>query len=88
MNFFLFCGSNLSSGLRRNRSYSKRRAEFRANIHQAKNEEKIKNYRHKCAVCGRTDTDNPGLEFRYCSKCDGYYCYCMDHINNHVHVVK
>ena len=43
-------------------------------------------YRHKCTVCGRTDTDYPNLEFRYCSKCNGYYCYCMDHINNHVHI--
>lgn len=45
-------------------------------------------YLHKCAVCGITDADNPNMEFRYCSKCDGYYCYCMDHINNHVHVQK
>jgi membrane associated rhomboid family serine protease len=43
-------------------------------------------YRHKCAVCGITDADDPNMEFRYCSKCDGYYCYCMDHINNHIHI--
>lgn len=43
-------------------------------------------YRHKCTVCGRTDTDCPDLEFRYCSKCAGYFCYCIDHINNHTHV--
>lgn len=43
-------------------------------------------YRHKCAVCGITDQDDPTMEFRYCSKCDGYYCYCMNHINNHVHI--
>ena len=43
-------------------------------------------YRHKCAVCGITDADDPNMEFRYCSKCDGYYCYCMNHINNHVHI--
>lgn len=43
-------------------------------------------YRHKCTVCGRTDTSCPGLEFRYCSKCKGYFCYCIDHINNHTHV--
>lgn len=43
-------------------------------------------YRHKCAVCGRTDVSDPDLEFRYCSKCNGYYCYCQDHINNHAHV--
>ena len=43
-------------------------------------------YTHKCTVCGRTDVSNPELEFRYCSKCRGYYCYCQDHINNHVHI--
>ena len=45
-----------------------------------------KGYIHKCAVCGKTDTDYPDMEFRYCSKCEGYYCYCMDHINDHEHV--
>ena len=45
-----------------------------------------KGYLHKCSVCGITDADNPNMEFRYCSKCNGYYCYCMDHINNHTHV--
>ena len=43
-------------------------------------------YTHKCTVCGRTDVSNPELEFRYCSKCNGYYCYCEDHINNHEHI--
>lgn len=43
-------------------------------------------YTHKCSVCGRTDVSNPELEFRYCSKCNGYYCYCEDHINNHTHI--
>lgn len=43
-------------------------------------------YTHKCTVCGRTDVSNPELEFRYCSKCKGYYCYCGDHINNHSHI--
>lgn len=45
-----------------------------------------KPYHHKCTVCGRTDTEFPDLEFRYCSRCNGYYCYCMDHINQHEHV--
>lgn len=43
-------------------------------------------YTHRCTVCGRTDVSNPELEFRYCSKCKGYYCYCQDHINNHAHI--
>lgn len=44
------------------------------------------NFNHRCAVCGRTDVTNPELEFRYCSKCNGYYCYCEDHINSHAHI--
>jgi membrane associated rhomboid family serine protease len=43
-------------------------------------------YTHRCTVCGRTDTEHPELEFRYCSRCKGYFCYCIDHINNHTHV--
>ena len=43
-------------------------------------------YLHKCSVCGVTDQDDPTIEFRYCSKCSGYYCYCANHINNHTHV--
>ena len=42
--------------------------------------------RHKCAVCGRTEQDDPNLEFRFCSKCNGNYEYCQDHLFNHVHV--
>ncbi len=44
------------------------------------------NFNHQCAVCGRTDVTNPELEFRYCSRCNGYFCYCEDHINNHTHI--
>lgn len=43
---------------------------------------------HKCAVCGRTDKDSPGMEFRFCSKCEGSYEYCMDHLYTHQHVKK
>ena len=43
-------------------------------------------FTHKCTVCGRTDVSHPDLEFRYCSRCIGYHCYCEDHINNHTHI--
>ena len=43
-------------------------------------------YTHRCTICGRTDVSHPDLEFRYCSKCNGYFCYCEDHISNHTHV--
>ncbi|MCM1497633.1 MAG: hypothetical protein NC124_04120 [Clostridium sp.] len=41
--------------------------------------------RHKCAICGQTEEDNPDLEFRYCSKCKGNYEYCSNHIYTHPH---
>lgn len=43
-------------------------------------------YTHRCTVCGRTDLSHPELEFRYCSRCKGYFCYCEEHISNHNHV--
>lgn len=42
--------------------------------------------RHKCAVCGRTELSNPELEFRFCSKCNGNYEYCSDHLFTHTHI--
>ena len=56
------------------------------NTASAHKEKQSAPYTHRCTVCGRTDVTNPELEFRYCSKCNGYYCYCEDHINNHNHV--
>ena len=41
--------------------------------------------RHKCAICGRTEMDG-NLEFRFCSKCEGNYEYCQDHLYTHEHV--
>ena len=43
---------------------------------------------HKCAVCGRTETDDPNLDFRYCSKCVGGLEYCQDHLYTHQHVTE
>ncbi|MCI9098276.1 MAG: hypothetical protein HFH58_00060 [Lachnospiraceae bacterium] len=42
--------------------------------------------KHKCAVCGQTELDNPDLEFRFCSKCNGNYEYCQNHLFSHTHV--
>ena len=42
--------------------------------------------RHKCAVCGRTEVTDPNLEFRFCSKCNGNYEYCQEHLFTHQHV--
>lgn len=59
----------------------KRRADFR---NEVKRNTKIT--RHKCAICGRTEEDDPDLEFRFCSKCNGNYEYCQNHLFTHEHV--
>lgn len=59
----------------------KRRAEFKHDIRKNPGITK-----HKCAVCGRTDEDDPNLEFRFCSKCNGNYEYCQYHLFTHEHV--
>ena len=41
--------------------------------------------RHRCAICGRTEKDDDSLEFRFCSKCNGSYEYCSDHLYTHEH---
>lgn len=42
---------------------------------------------HKCEICGRTETTNPELAFRFCSKCKGNHEYCSDHIFTHKHII-
>jgi len=42
--------------------------------------------KHKCCICGRTELTNPELDFRYCTKCNGHYEYCSDHLFTHTHV--
>lgn len=67
---------------------SRKTIQFRQAQQQQAKQAQQQGYRHKCAVCGRTDTDYPDLQFRYCSKCVGYHCFCQDHIFNHVHFTE
>ena len=84
LNFLLFFSSDAARIFGRVRHRTSRQTiNFKKATKEAK---KDKGYLHKCTVCGITDADDPNMEFRYCSKCSGYYCYCMDHINNHVHI--
>lgn len=87
LNFFLFCGGDLLSHVRPNRT-SRGTVNFRKESRRIRREQQSKLYTHKCAVCGRTDVDYPNLEFRYCSRCQGYHCFCIDHINNHIHFTE
>jgi hypothetical protein len=84
LNYFLFFSSDILALFGR----FKRRADPQTiNFKRAqKKARETHGYLHKCAVCGITDADDPNMEFRYCSKCNGYYCYCRDHINSHIHI--
>ncbi len=86
LNFFIFCGGDLWR--RRPRRASASTVNFRRESQRIRREQSQQLYTHKCAVCGRTDKTNPELEFRYCSRCAGYHCFCQDHINNHIHFTE
>lgn len=60
---------------------AKRRQEFRSEVKR-----NTRVTKHKCAICGRTDEDDPSLEFRFCSKCNGNYEYCQHHLFTHEHI--
>ena len=87
LNFLIFCGGELLGRVRGGRP-AKNTVNFRRESRRIRQEQAQKLYNHKCAVCGRTDTDYPDLEFRYCSRCQGYHCFCQDHINNHIHFTE
>ena len=61
----------------------KRKREYRQQVKAPKSITK-----HKCAICGRTEKDDDNLEFRFCSKCDGNYEYCSEHLYTHQHIKK
>ena len=60
----------------------KRQYEYRREVHRS-----MAVTKHKCAICGRTDESDPELEFRFCSKCNGNYEYCQEHLFSHKHVL-
>lgn len=87
-NFFLFFWIEFTEAFgdrrrRYQRQHSKQTVNFKKAVNSIYQE---KGYIHKCAVCGKTDTEFPDMEFRYCSKCNGNYCYCSEHISDHTHV--
>lgn len=65
----------------------KRKQTYRREVQQGRQEAQYANgAKHRCHVCGRTELDDENLEFRYCSKCNGNYEYCQDHLFTHEHV--
>lgn len=88
LNFLLFFGDSIIRRISSGRRASASASDFRRKVRTAKYESSHQNYTHKCAVCGKTDTQYPELEFRYCSRCAGYRCFCIEHINSHVHFTE
>ena len=87
LNFFIICGDEALSYLRPLKSRtSAQTINFNRAARKAKRAQSHMPYRHKCSVCGKTDADDPEMEFRYCSRCEGYHCFCSEHINNHIHI--
>ena len=86
LNFVLFFFSNRNmyrynpKEVHRRREFKKAMAQSRVNLATGGIT------KHKCAICGRTEKDDPNLEFRFCSKCNGNYEYCQDHLFTHQHV--
>jgi len=76
---FFFTGRNR---IRISREQQKQRAQFRAKVREASREQS----RHKCAICGKTEKTDKNLSFRYCSKCNGSYEYCENHLFTHKHI--
>lgn len=64
----------------------KRKNDFRKAMSRSSAQQYSNGAKHKCTVCGRTELDSPELEFRYCSKCNGNYEYCQDHLFTHQHI--
>lgn len=99
-NYFLFFGKDvaniipLSLRMKLRKLFRKKAAPGKATVIQfptgaaveVRNTPPKEVYLHKCTVCGRTDVSDPELEFRYCSRCKGYHCYCQDHISDHAHI--
>ena len=83
LNLFVFFSPAFACRADQVRAHNRREAvQFRRAVREQK---KQRGYNHKCEICGRTDTDFPNVQFRYCSKCSGYHCFCEDHIFNHTH---
>ncbi len=84
LNYILFFGPQLIQKIR----YVIRRKQYVQKsrpIHQGPGKVIYDVPFHRCCICGKTEKDDPTMQFRYCSQCDGSREYCMDHLYDHVH---
>ncbi len=79
LNFVLFFGKDIFYRVSTGRKVHQNRRSFESSRPKVI-------YIHRCTVCGRTERDDKGLEFRYCMECEGDHEYCMEHLQTHEHV--
>lgn len=79
-NFLLFFGKDIITHRKRRIKNQVRKQQYEKKVTSKANSA------HKCTVCGITEHDDPTMEFRYCSKCEGYHEYCMKHLTDHEHI--
>ena len=83
LNYLLFFGEDAVRGFRTRKWTNDKRKEFEKKTNMARS-----GPMHSCTVCGITEEDDPDMDFRYCSTCEGDYEYCMDHLKNHEHITS
>lgn len=81
LNFIIFFFTGRKR-IRISREQQRQRAQFKAKIKAATKDIT----RHKCAICGKTEVSDPDMDFRFCSKCNGGYEYCSNHLFTHKHI--
>lgn len=91
LNYVLFFWQAIINFFKRNTTQKARKNQYkqaaapRPNKRSGAKGQVIKVSFHKCEVCGKTEIDDPEMEFRYCSKCSDSKEYCMDHLFDHEH---
>lgn len=79
-NYLLFFAIPIMRGISYARKQNKRREAFEKEANPERE------YRHKCAVCGKTEVTNPEMLFRYCTcdKCgENGVAFCPEHLKEH-----
>ena len=82
LNCALFFGKDILKMMKRKKKAIDNKKKYQ------KKQVRNRDYFHRCHICGVTEKDNPKMEFRYCSECDGSYEYCSYHLKHHFHIKK
>ncbi len=79
LNVLIYYFGIVKSGNMRNR---RRKKKYVKQIKSVPSDKKV------CEICGKSQEENPDIDFRYCSKCDGNHMYCSEHLFTHEHIKK